>query len=312
MNAIAQGWLLAVGLALAAGGAAATDLRAGELIGRPVRNAAGEGLGQIQDLALDVHNSRVQYALLRFPGFLGFGDKRFAYPLPAFGLAENGELRLPVARSALKQARGLPARREPEAAPEAVGLGGAAPRGPVALPNQKLRWASELSGRPTLDPNGEPVGHLRDFVVSLDTGRVHYLALERSGGAGERLVALPLSSFSFTEDRREAIVHVPKARLDVARGFEPGAWPTVERDEGYLLAAAPLAGQEPTPADLGDAAPAELEAVFDELDTNGDGTLTSEEAAANAWIGENWEALDHDHDGLVRREDLQALQPPAG
>jgi len=55
-------------------------LSAGTLAGDRVRNAAGEDLGEIEDLMIDIPTGRLAYAVLSFGGFLGMGNKLFAVP----------------------------------------------------------------------------------------------------------------------------------------------------------------------------------------------------------------------------------------
>ncbi|MDI6853090.1 MAG: PRC-barrel domain-containing protein [Deltaproteobacteria bacterium] len=45
-----------------------------------VENSAGESLGTIEDVMVDLDEGCVAYAVLSFGGFLGFGDKLFAIP----------------------------------------------------------------------------------------------------------------------------------------------------------------------------------------------------------------------------------------
>jgi sporulation protein YlmC with PRC-barrel domain len=58
--------------------------RGSDFIGMKVKNSAGETLGDVKDLALDVNSGRILYAVLSSGGFLGFRDKEFAVPLSAF------------------------------------------------------------------------------------------------------------------------------------------------------------------------------------------------------------------------------------
>ena len=44
---------------------------------------AGEHLGRIEDLMIDLENGRVAYAVLSFGGFLGLGNKLFVVPCEA-------------------------------------------------------------------------------------------------------------------------------------------------------------------------------------------------------------------------------------
>jgi sporulation protein YlmC with PRC-barrel domain len=56
------------------------------LIGNTVSNAAGESLGDIKEIMLDMRSGRVSYAVLSFGGFLGMGEKLFAVPWDALKL----------------------------------------------------------------------------------------------------------------------------------------------------------------------------------------------------------------------------------
>lgn len=53
------------------------------LIGNAVVNADGDELGEVKEIMLNVPAGRIEYAVLTFGGFLGFGEKLFAIPWPA-------------------------------------------------------------------------------------------------------------------------------------------------------------------------------------------------------------------------------------
>ena len=72
---------------------AVRDARLSQLIGMNVRDAQGRGIGEIEDLVVDLQNGRVQYAVLGFGGFLGLGEKLFAFPMSAFKVASNAGAR---------------------------------------------------------------------------------------------------------------------------------------------------------------------------------------------------------------------------
>ena len=61
-------------------------MAADTLEGDDVKNAAGENLGTIDHIMIDVPTGRVAYAVLSFGGFLGVGDKLFAVPWSALTL----------------------------------------------------------------------------------------------------------------------------------------------------------------------------------------------------------------------------------
>jgi sporulation protein YlmC with PRC-barrel domain len=61
-------------------------MAADTLAGNDVLNSAGEPLGEIEHIMLDVPKGRIAYAVLSFGGFLGMGEKLFAIPWHALKL----------------------------------------------------------------------------------------------------------------------------------------------------------------------------------------------------------------------------------
>lgn len=58
-------------------------LSSSTITGDSVKNQAGEDLGKIEDLMIDLSSGKVSYAVLSFGGFLNMGNKLFAVPLEA-------------------------------------------------------------------------------------------------------------------------------------------------------------------------------------------------------------------------------------
>lgn len=67
-------------------------LGASTIEGTAVQNAAGEDLGEINEIMIDMEKGRIAYAVLSFGGFLGMGDKLFAIPWEALGIGPEGDL----------------------------------------------------------------------------------------------------------------------------------------------------------------------------------------------------------------------------
>ncbi|MBX3440543.1 MAG: PRC-barrel domain-containing protein [Planctomycetaceae bacterium] len=61
-------------------------LSSSTLIGDEVVNRAGETVGSLHDIMLDLEEGRVAYAVVSSGGFLGFGDRLFAVPWHAMEL----------------------------------------------------------------------------------------------------------------------------------------------------------------------------------------------------------------------------------
>jgi sporulation protein YlmC with PRC-barrel domain len=83
-------------------------LSATTIIGDKVVNTAGEQLGSIKELMIDLDAGRIAYAVLSFGGFLGFGDKLFAIPWEAMTIdTENHQFILDVDKEVLENAPGF-------------------------------------------------------------------------------------------------------------------------------------------------------------------------------------------------------------
>lgn len=58
-------------------------LSSSSIQGTSVNNLAGESLGDIKDLMIDLPTGRVAYAVVEFGGLFGIGSKLFAVPMLA-------------------------------------------------------------------------------------------------------------------------------------------------------------------------------------------------------------------------------------
>ena len=61
-------------------------LTATSIIGDEVENKAGEHIGKIKDIMVNIKNGSIQYLVVEFGGFLGIGEKLFAIPFAAVKL----------------------------------------------------------------------------------------------------------------------------------------------------------------------------------------------------------------------------------
>ena len=90
------------------GGPGPELMLASSLEGDNVYNPAGEKLGDIKGIMLDVRQGRIAYAVLSFGGFLGIGDKLFAVPWQALTLdVDNKQFLLNQDKETLKNAPGF-------------------------------------------------------------------------------------------------------------------------------------------------------------------------------------------------------------
>jgi sporulation protein YlmC with PRC-barrel domain len=64
-------------------------LSASTLAGDQVQNSAGEDLGEVDEIMIDIPSGKVAYAVLSFGGFLGMGNKLFAVPWSVLRVDED-------------------------------------------------------------------------------------------------------------------------------------------------------------------------------------------------------------------------------
>ena len=64
-------------------------LSASSLAGDNVKNRAGEDLGKVDEIMIDLHNGHVAYVVVSYGGVLGMGNKLFAVPWNAFTIDED-------------------------------------------------------------------------------------------------------------------------------------------------------------------------------------------------------------------------------
>ena len=66
-------------------------LCASSIIGDKIFNNAGEELGKINDIMIDITQGKVEYVVIKYGGFLGLNQKYFAVPMHALLPAKEHE-----------------------------------------------------------------------------------------------------------------------------------------------------------------------------------------------------------------------------
>lgn len=214
--------------------------KASDLIGKPVQNAYGEQLGEVQDLAIDAERGRVVYGVLSFGGFLGLGDKWFAIPIGALILPDHAKFFvLQVEKDRLTKAPGFAKDSWPILGDDTWGTGihefyGHRPfwldEGSGSLPaNLRIQKASEIIGRSVQNDRGDKLGEIKDLVIDPDRNRVAYAVLTFGGfmGLGDKLFAIPSGVLQLPGTGGYAVLTVDKDRLKEATGFDQSQWPNL-------------------------------------------------------------------------------------
>lgn len=228
------------------------EMRASQLIGRDVTNPQGQDLGEISDLIVDMNSGDVRYAIMKFDKGLFSGERLFAIPTAELKASQgNDKLVYNVRREQLKNA-GVDKSQWPSAVRNKDYLSGLDHTYGIVQPSNDRRAysASELLGKDVNGIKGDGIGEIRDLVIDMNGGRVHYavLAFDPSWTAPEKLYAFPVSAFNFTDGRDELALNVDKAQLRAMRSFDHGLWtafstPVFVTDiDRYLVTITPLSG----------------------------------------------------------------------
>lgn len=181
------------------------DMRASKILGANVKGANGKDLGNVQDLIVDTSSGRANYAILAFGGFLGFGEKLFAYPMNQFNATGEDQLVLNVSEDKLKNAPGFDRSNWPT-----WGTGGYRGEvdkyfGQTAKSGGNLVRMSEILDTQVSDRTGNEVGQIEDAVVSIRDGQIRFVALKPAGDLeidDNQLVMLPMDAIRATSEQQ--------------------------------------------------------------------------------------------------------------
>ena len=295
--------------------------RASELIGKEVKNARGEQLGEIEDLVVHMTTGDVRYAILSLGGFLGVGDDLYAVPVKTLKAgADRAHLVLDMDKARIQQQKSFPWDKWP--ALKDRHFWGEVDRlsGLPAVQPADVYYAyrvSDLIGKDVVTVKGEDAGELEDLVINMNKQQVHYAVLEVDPGffASEKLYSVPLQAFMFRRDKDDRsdlktgklVLNLGKPEIAKLRGFDRNRWPDlndptylVDIDRYFISVFPPVGG---TSADGSGA-------VFANLDSDRDGIVSRSEAQSNQRVHTMWGALDRDNDGRISRSEFDEHYSP--
>lgn len=194
------------------------DMHASRLIGMEVRDRSGEHVGELGDVVVDLSDDRIRYAVVAAGGFLGIGEKHYAYPMSRFSKSSDDDhlvLVLDIDTESLSKApvfySDWPDFNDPEYQARLDGTsGGVTPR--TGEPD--LRRVSELLGIDVRSPSGVQVGELEDFLIDLQNGKARAVVTFDPGeSAEERLVAVPPNRLGVPRYSDDAVINMTQSEL---------------------------------------------------------------------------------------------------
>src|SRR5512141_1018791 len=98
---------------------------------------------------------------------------------------------------------------------------------------RRVMSATSLMGDKVVNPQGEELGKIEEFMIDLDTGCIAYAVLSFGGflGLGDKLFAIPVQALAIDEDKKCFILNVAKEKLKSASGFDTDNWPDMANQE---------------------------------------------------------------------------------
>jgi len=278
--------------------------RASTLINKKVENPAGENLGEIEDLVVNMNTGDVRYGVLQFGGIMGLGDRLFAIPANElrFSPTDKDKIVLNIDKSRLENAKHIATDRNSwpkdwNAWDDIATVSGS----PVATPSDKTARAfraSELIGKSVENAQGQKIGKIKDMVIDLNSQKVHYtvLSFDPSFVSPDKLISFPVTAFKLDPTKDKLVLDIDKQKLVEMPGFASTNWPDIN-DPVYVSEMQRDLQSYPnveTPTQM-----------FTRLDTNADGYISMDEAKARVSVKNSWARLDQDHDDRVSQAEFK-------
>ena len=175
-----------------------SQLRVSQLKNMDVVDARGQDIGEISEVVVDMQSGRIHAAVVEFGGFMGVGDKQYAFPVSRLNQGKQAnQLVLDVDKQKLEDAEGFARNQWPAMGDDYWGRvgGGQAASGGSKKGQEKqaqqgkrnLVRASEFIGRDVQDKSGQDVGDVQDLVLDVRKGRVSNVVIDVDG-AGQAMV----------------------------------------------------------------------------------------------------------------------------
>jgi sporulation protein YlmC with PRC-barrel domain len=216
-------------------------MRASELIGYNVVNSAGEDLGEVEDLLVNLTNGQVHYAIMSFGGFADIGENLYAIPLSALNFnTTDGAIVFDVDEAMLADAPSFDETTWPDMTlPEwdrdiydywqtrGVTMPEAELLDETATVDRSAMRASELIGYNVVNSAGDDLGEIEDMMIGLDSQQVNYAVLSFGGflDIGEKLFAIPVTALRLDPEQEAVVFDVDEETLANAPGFDENSWP---------------------------------------------------------------------------------------
>jgi len=206
--------------------------RSTDLINQTIKNKAGDHIGYLEDLTVELPSGRIGYAALSTKNALGLGGKLYALPYSALTWSEDHKhLVLDVPKDEFTKAEGFDAKSWPNTVDDRWARLGKK-TAPALAGNTRLTRLSSLTGLAVKNEAGTNLGKTVGFGVDANHQRIAYAAMAHGGvvGIGSKYFAIPweamnLKSLNLRVDDRCFVLNANAQDFDNSSGFDPNTWP---------------------------------------------------------------------------------------
>lgn len=218
----------------------ANEMRASNVKGANVVDAQGKKIGEISDLMLDLNSGRVHSAVLEFGGFLGMGEKHYAYPMSSFRPGKDkDQFVLNVNKDQLKNSEGFEKDKWPAGNDSYWSRITKGDRKGAAAATGVVR-ASTLMGKDLIGSSGDDVGEVKDVVLDRNGG-IRWLVVDVDGTTKEARVQPKAVSWNGDDKPK---INMTRDQLQAAA---KGGTPTARRDRNTTPGSAASSGGPASP-----------------------------------------------------------------
>ncbi len=172
------------------------------------------------------------------------------------------------------------------------------PQVATATQNQIL-VQEQLLNQEVSNPQGEKLGVIKDVILDKATGRVNYVVLSHGGflAMGEKRTPVPFEALKQTKEG-QYMLDMSKDKLAQAPTLEPGKMAQLESPEWNRQTYAYYGMTYAGPA----------AASFAQLDINGDGYISRQEAQMDPQLEANFSQADQNRDDRINRAEFSAFE----
>lgn len=193
-------------------------VRASDLMDADIRNAQGNDVGDIDDLAINPESNHVVYGVLSRGGVIGIGESHYAIPTSELEGLRNGRLMVNLTDDDFEGRDGFDNDnwpRKADAELETVWN----PEPSYAEDAKKIVKASDIIGSDIESRDGEEMGEITDLVLDPRTGVIEYAIIKSDRGD----MPIPMAALKIDGERH--VVQLSQAQLRTRPLIDPNREP---------------------------------------------------------------------------------------